>query len=113
MAPNPAHPPVAATAGAIHPIADRILLGVVLVVLLGRIERAGGQDLRGDIGGEAVQDLLPRRAGSPALLRTANEDRGGVVRPSVAGLPVRLERSDVLAEGPEERLVADPGRSIV
>src|SRR5438093_2166817 len=38
IAPHRAEPPVTATAGAIHPIANRILLGVILVVLLSRIE---------------------------------------------------------------------------
>src|SRR5436309_12274738 len=44
--PDRTQPPVAAAPGAIHPVADRILLGVILVVLLGRIECTGCQNLR-------------------------------------------------------------------
>ena len=77
------------------------------MVLLSRIERPGGQDLRRDFAVEAVHDLLARGAGSSALLGITNKDRGVVIRPGVARLPVRLERIDVVPEGPEQRLVAD------
>src|SRR5467141_3353733 len=101
IAPDLPQPPVAAAPGAIHPITDRILPGVILVVLLGRIERAGGQDLRCDIAVEAVHDLLSRRAGSPALLGTTNKECRVVIRPRVTRLPIRLERIDVVPESPE------------
>src|SRR5882762_1393409 len=109
IAPDLPQPPVAAAPGAIHPITDRILLGVILVVLLGRIEGAGSEDLGRHVAVEAVDDLLARRAGSPALLGTTHKDRSVVIRPGVARLPVRLERIDVVPEGPEQRFVADLG----
>src|SRR5438105_1244078 len=45
VTPDGLEPAVASASGAIHPVADRVLLGVVLMVLLGRIERAGREDL--------------------------------------------------------------------
>ena len=54
---------------------------------------------------EPVDDHLLRRAGGTALLGIAHEDRRVVVRPGVAGLPIRLEWIDVVPVGLEQRLV--------
>src|SRR5256885_4537965 len=84
VAPDRPQPPVAAAPGAIHPIASWIFLRVILVVLLRWIERTGREDHGRHVAVEAIDDLLARSAGGPALLRATNKDRGVVIRPGVA-----------------------------
>src|SRR5262249_61774546 len=77
-----------------------ILLQVLLVILLGRGERAGSDDLGHDRRGPlpagvyALLDLL----GDLALLLGGHEDRRAVLRPDVVALPVPGRRI-VHAEG--------------
>ena len=70
----------------------RILLGVILVVLLCRIERTGGQDLRRDLAVKTLEDLLARRAGCAPLLRAPHEHGRVVIGTGVPRLPIRLDR---------------------
>ena len=68
---------VAPAAAAVVPVADRVLLVVVLVVLLGRVEGAGVDDRRDD---RPLERLGPferrlRRFREPPLLGVVHEDR--------------------------------------
>src|SRR5205085_810689 len=87
---------VAATAEAVVLVADRILLVVVLVVVLGRPERAGRDDLRDDRLAELL--FVPRlgRFGRRLFDRIPIEDRRAVLRAVVAELRVRGQRIDVV-----------------
>ena len=85
----------------------RVFLGVILVILLRRIERAGGQDLRRDLAVKTLEDLLARRVGCAPLLRAPHEHGRMVIGTGVTRLAVRLERVDVVPERSQQRLVAD------
>src|SRR5438445_11165115 len=70
----------------VQPVADRVLLVEVLVVLLGRIELRGGHDLGDDRPFErlGLHQRLLRFLGEPLLRRVVVEDGRTILVPSVA-----------------------------
>src|SRR6185503_11856384 len=109
--PHLPQPRGAAAAGAVEAVAQRVLLGEVLVVALGGVERAGGQDERGHLA-ELADDARLARFGGAALLVAVHEDGGAVLRPLVAELPLVVARVDVVPEDVEQLLVARLGRVV-
>src|SRR6266496_4914273 len=95
---------IAATSLTVRLIAYRALLVEVLVILLGRIERRGRDDLRHDSPLEARHLFDPplRLLGGFPLRLVLVEDRRAVLRAVVAELTVRLRRIDVVPEGLEQ-----------
>src|ERR1017187_8226987 len=96
-------------ARAVEGIADRILLVVALVVVLGLPEGPGLQDLGDD---RTLQDAgrlegSLRGLGRLPLRVVGDEDRGAVLRAVVAELAVRVRRVDVVPEDVQELLVRD------
>src|SRR5690606_9091578 len=81
---------VAAAAEAVELVADRILLVVVLVVILGRVEHGRRDDLGRNRPVEAAGrlPLLLARLGQAALLVVDREDRAAVLRAGIAELPI-------------------------
>src|SRR4029453_2191136 len=99
---------IAPATPAVDLVTQRILLVVVLVIVLGGIERAGGTD-RGDPG--LLQHVAPVRLLLPGrrlreLLVARCEDRGGVLRAAVAELAARVGRVDVAPEHLEQLGIA-------
>src|SRR5262249_15840406 len=73
---------IAAAAASVRLVPERILLVIALVVLFGRPELAGADDLGDDRLVEALRilDLLLRRLGQPLLVRVGSEDGRAVLR---------------------------------
>src|SRR5262249_23033681 len=99
-APDVGEPLIAPAGVAVEPVPDPILLGVVLVVLLGRPELSGRNDLGHDRPGhlERLRDRLLRRLGEPLLCVVVVEDGGAVLIAVVAELSPRVGRVDVVPE---------------
>src|SRR5262245_53642261 len=92
-------------------IAARVLRQILLVVVLGEIERRRVEDFGGD-GVEAprLEFLLVhrlRRLGGFALRRRGYIDAGAILRADVVALAHALRRVVVLPEGLEELIVGD------
>src|SRR5262245_34569757 len=101
-----------ADAGSADPaVAPGILGEVLLVVVLGVVERRGIADLGRDLAVAGLgQRLLKRRARAPGglLLRVpVTVDRGSILRADIVSLAHALGRVVVLPEDPEKILVAD------
>ena len=106
---------IAPATAAVDLVAQRILLVVVLVIVLGRIERAGRAD-RGDHGllqHVARVELLLRGRRLRELLVARREDRGGVLRAAVAELAARVGRVDVAPEHLEQLRIAHALRVVL
>src|SRR5262249_8917034 len=94
-APQLFQPVVAAAVEAVELVPNGILLVVVLVVLLGAVERLCGEDVGGDPA-EALELRRLRVLGGLLLRRVVVEDRGAVLLALVAELSSRVERIDVV-----------------
>ncbi len=88
-------------------VADRILAVIVLVKWLRRVEPTLSHDRRDNRSVEPSRQLPLRILGDAPLRRVPKEDRGMVLRPVVADLPVGIERIDVVPESVDELVVAD------
>src|SRR5579863_7707070 len=92
-------------------IAVRILGEVLLVVVLGVVERRRAGDLGGDwlepARGEGGVVALARALGGLALPWRRREDRGPILGADVVPLPHALRRIVVLPKDLEQRLVAE------
>src|SRR5271166_3969809 len=102
----------AAHAGAAEAaIAERVLGEILLVIVLGVVERRRVTDLRGDgavaLGLELLLVHRKRRLGGAPLLGTGDVDAGAILRPDVVALAHALGGIVVLPERPEEALVGD------
>src|SRR5258705_4395234 len=88
---------------------DAVLLVVLLVVLLGAVERLRGEDLGGDrpLVLAALLESLLRRLGRPELLVAVGEDRRAVLGADVRPLAVPRGRVVDLEEDVEEPVVGD------
>src|SRR6266511_4620391 len=84
----------------------------MLVILLGRVEGAGPDDLRGDRLLEPLLEGAPRGLRGATLRRVAIEDRRVVLGTAVAGLPVGLGWVDVVPEGVHQLLIGDLARVV-
>src|SRR5439155_13303619 len=84
----------------------------MLVILLGRVEDAGPDDLRGDRLLEPLLEGAARGLGGATLRRVAIEDRRVVLGTAVAGLPVGLGWVDVVPEGVHQLLIGDLARVV-
>src|SRR5690606_29511330 len=111
-APELRQPLRAAAVPLVEFVEQRVLLVIVLVVVLGRIERARRQDFGGDGSPEAVGDRLFGLLGKPLLRLRLDEDRAAVGVAAVAELAARIERVDIAPEGVEQRVIADRGRVV-
>src|SRR5262245_9415013 len=102
-------PPVPPAGGAVEAVADRVLPIVVLVVLLGRIERRRGDDLGDDrlLEGLRALELGARGLGRAPLGLVGDENGAAVLMAGVAELAVTGGRVDVVPEDVEQLLVAD------
>src|SRR5438552_5420304 len=108
LAPQAAEPRVAAAAGDVEAILQRVLLVVILVVVLRRVELARRRDRREDRLAEGVV-LLPLPLGGlgeALLLRRVVENFRPILRARVAELPVLHRRVVIQPEGLEQLLVA-------
>src|SRR5258706_5503512 len=112
LAPELLEAPVAAAGVAVKLVAERVLLVVVLVVLLGGIEGSGRHDLGLDGLLEALLHLGLRGLGQALLRLVAVEDRRAVLVPHVAELAVLHQRIDVVPERVEQLLVTDLRRIV-
>ena len=94
---------------------EAALLQVLLVVILGLVEAAGGRDLGDDRAAEAafVLQRLLRCLGGGLLLRRLEEDRAAVLLADVGALAIQRRRVVVLPEDGEQRVVADDGRVVL
>src|SRR5262249_51214980 len=101
--------PVPPAGGAIEAVADRVLAVVVLVVLLGRIERRRRDDLGDDrlLEGLRALERVARCLGRAALRLVGDEDRAAVLVAGVAELAIARRRVDVVPEDVDQLLVAD------
>src|SRR3989475_12816182 len=106
-APQLRQAPVAAARHAIHPVLDRILAVVVLVILFRRVERPSPDDLGDDRPPEALLERPTRRRGHAVLRGVAIENRRAVLGAVVAELTVGLGRIDVVPERVYQPLVRD------
>src|SRR5262245_22572733 len=112
LAPQLLEPRVASAIEAVEPIADRILLVVVLVILLGIVERCRRHDLGLDRLLEALGDLSLRCVRQGPLLLAVIVDRAAVLVAVVAELAILRQRVDVVPEHVEQLLVAHLGRVV-
>src|SRR5215510_3770550 len=99
---------VAAAARGVELVANRVLLVVVLVIVFRRPEFAGGHD-RGDdrlLEGFLLVPFGLGGLGEPLLLLGVIEDRGAILRPDVAELPVLDRRVVVEPELLEQPFIA-------
>src|SRR5262245_4639337 len=112
LAPQLLEPGVASAVETVEPIADRILLVVVLVVLLRHVERSRRHDLGLDRLLEAPGDLGLRGLRQRPLLLAVIEDRAAVLVAAVAELAILRQRIDVVPEHVEQLLVAHLGRVV-
>ena len=114
LAPHPLEIPLSPGAGPVELVAQGVLLVVVLVVVFGRIERGGGNDLSRD-GPIERSGLRKRRFGCKRrslLLLGVVEDGGPILAAVVRELSVGLSRVDVAPEDVQQRLIRDLGRVI-
>src|SRR5579863_2918716 len=86
-----------------------LLLEVLLMILLSRVEFAGGHDLRDDLVSEDVRllDLLQRRAGGLLLGGIVEEDCRAVLGADIGALAVKRGRIVRAPEDIEQLGVAD------
>ena len=95
----------------VRAIPVRILVQVLLVVLLGEVERPRERDLGGDLAEAGCCQMLlvhlAGRLGARGLVRVRDIDRGAVLRAPVVALAHPLRRVVRLPERPEQRLEGD------
>ena len=111
-APDPGEPRRAPAGGAVVLVSQRVLHVIVLVVVLGRIERRRGADGRDDRPAEALLDLRLGGLGEPPLLGPADEDLGAIAVAAIAELPAGVERVDVAPEDVQQLRVTDARRVV-
>src|SRR5664279_639667 len=111
-APDLLQPLIAAAIPPVEFIFRRVLQIEILVIVLGRVERAGGDDLRIDRLLELGPDFFLGGFREFALLVVAHENRGAVLVAAVAELPVFHGRIDGVPVIGEQFLVGDLARVI-
>src|SRR5690606_18801467 len=96
-------------------VPHRIALVVILVVILGRVELRGRDDLRDDRAWQlaALLELPLRALCELALLLVVIEDRAAVLLAAIAELPAGIDRIDVAPKHAEQRLVAHDVRIVL
>src|SRR5262249_53156632 len=105
-------PGVSSAIEAIEFIADGILHVVILMVLLGFVERAGRHYCGRNVLLESVRNRSLRGLRQRALLVAVIEDRAAVLVAVVAELPILRQRIDVVPEHVEQLLIAHLGRVV-
>src|SRR5262245_62553355 len=103
---------VASAAVPVEAVAERVLLVVVLVVFLGAIEGARGDDLRLHRDAELLLHRGEGGLGGLPLRGVVDEDRRAVLGADVAELPIGDGGVDVVPVDVEELLEADPRRVV-
>src|SRR5450759_4103258 len=111
-APDLFQPLIAAAIPPVEFIFRRVLQIEILVIVLGCVERAGGDDLRIDRLLELGLDFFLGGFRQFALLVVAHENRGAVLVAAVAELPVLHGRIDGVPVMREQLLVGDLARII-
>jgi len=87
-----------------------MLLEVALVVVLGVIERRGGDDLGDDRPGQDLLVLITGGDRQSLLLGVVNEDRRPVLTAEIPPLPVTGRRVVNRPERPQQLVVGDDRR---
>src|SRR5207248_426081 len=101
--------PVTPARHAIHPVPDRILTVIVLVIVFGGVERRRRLDRGSDGPHEAPLERAPRGGRHAVLHGVAIEDRRVVLWAVIAELAIGLGGIDVVPERVHQSLVRDPG----
>src|SRR5688572_3369498 len=112
LAPDFLQARVASAVEAIEAVADRVLLVIVLMIVLGRIEARRRQDLGRDRFRQSVGELLLDLFGDPTLLLVHDENRGAILAAAVAELAAAIERIDGAEEMIDQRGIADAPRIV-
>src|SRR5215831_14731205 len=112
LAPHLLEPGVASAIEPVEFIANRILQVVILMILLGLVERTGRHDRRLNRLLEALLHLRLRGFRQRALLVAMIEDRAAVLVAVIAELPILRQGIDVVPKHVEQLLIAHLGRVV-
>src|SRR5262252_2455337 len=112
LAPQLLEPGVAAAIEPVELIANGILQVVILMILLGLVERPGWDDRRLDRLLEALLHRRLRGFRQRPLLLAMIEDRAAVLVAVIAELPILRQRIDVVPKHVEQLVIAHLGRVV-
>src|SRR5258707_9750419 len=112
LAPHLIEPRVASAIEPVEFIANGILQVVILMILLGLVERTGRQDRRLDRLLEALLNRRLRGFRQRPLLLAMIEDRAAVLVAVIAELPILRQGIDVMPKHVEQLVIAHLGRVV-
>src|SRR5258708_16173049 len=112
LAPQLFEPRVASAIEPVEFIANGILQVVILMILLGLVERTGRHDRRLDRLLEALLNRRLRGFRQRPLLVAMIEDRAAVLVAVIAELPILRQGIDVLPKHVEQLVIAHLGRVV-